>query len=296
MQGLSYEKLSKEIEKYKKQKEDFAELFSFYKDVMAIVFRYREKTDISFNMSEEEIKNLLREGKHLLSVEDITIDKALFDEIKGEIIDVILQKDPSMTEALKRFGELDELGGEKLIKLLHKEGGFTPESLENYITDNSIDEKCGLDTQLILFIIFNTLTPFYMSYAGEASQKTDFALWSEGYCPVCGQKPMMAQIRKEDSARVLECWLCHTQWGFPRLECPFCDNKDHKKLRYFYVDEEKGRRVNVCEKCKSYLKTVHLKELGREVILDVENIFTIQLDSVAQKEGYKPGQDLYLLN
>ncbi len=296
MRELSYEKLSKEIERYSKQKEDYAELFLFYRDVMAIVFRYREKVDVPFNSGGEDLKNLLREGRHLLSVEGISIDAALFEEIKEKIIGVIIQKDPSLTQDLKHLGNLPEMGGENLIKQLHKEGGFTPESLETYFMDNGLYEKCEIDPDLILFIVFTTLAPFYLGYARKALQDTDFSLWSEGFCPVCGQKPMMAKIRKDDSARILECWLCHTEWVFPRLECPFCNNKDHSKLRYFYVDEEKGRRVNVCEKCKSYLKAVFIKEIGREVILDVENIFTIQLDSVAQKEGYKPGQDLFLIN
>ena len=98
----------------------------------------------------------------------------------------------------------------------------------------------------------------------------------------------MAKHRSEDGARVLECWLCHAQWVFPRVECPYCDNKERKKLRFFYLPGDKAHQVHVCEVCKSYLKTVDAKNMKKDVILEVEEIATGQLDLLAEQEGYKP--------
>lgn len=294
MQDFSLDIIDREIERYRKDK-NHEELLDFYRDVMSVQLRYREKAGVSFGIEEEELKNLLREGRYLLSVQKLDINEMLLEEIVEKIIDVISEKGSFKDHSLNNLKSLPELSGNNIAGLINKEGGFTPESMEDYLAEHSSSQS-GVDYEIVSFIAFTALTPFYLDYAGKASRVSDFSLWSEGFCPVCGQKPMMAKLRAEDNARILECWLCHTQWGFPRLECPFCNNRDHQKLRYFYVDEEKERRVNVCERCKSYLKTVSVKEIGREVILDVENIVTIRLDSVAQKEGYKPGQDLYLLN
>jgi len=46
-------------------------------------------------------------------------------------------------------------------------------------------------------------------------------------------------------------------------------------------------RVDVCEKCKRYIKTIDTKEIGEEVIPLIEDIGTLHLDILAQKEGYK---------
>jgi FdhE protein len=148
---------------------------------------------------------------------------------------------------------------------------------------------------MLAFLLFSALTPFYVAVAQSTSEQTDFSLWREGFCPVCGQKPGMAKLRDEDGARILECWLCHTQWQFARLECPFCHNQEFDGLHFFYTDEYPGRRVQLCERCKSYLKTVVVKEVGRNVILELDNIYTIQLDILARREGYRPGEDLAVL-
>ena len=52
----------------------------------------------------------------------------------------------------------------------------------------------------------------------------------------------------------------------------------------------------MCECCRGYLKTAVVKEIGHEVILEIDNILTLQLDSLAWKEGYRPGEELALLN
>lgn len=296
MYDLNLKQLDKEIDRYLNEQADFREMFGFYRDIVSVVLRFREKVNVDFNLEEDEIKNLLREGCHLLSKEKLHVDVAVFEDLRDKITEAISLKDNKTGEILKALWSEPVASGSTMIEALQESGGFTPESLEQYFKDNNLMEKCEESFDLVSFTILSALAPFYLDYARQAAEKTDFSLWSKGYCPVCAQKPLMAKIRKEDSARILECRVCHTNWGFPRLECPFCDNKDHKKMRYFYIDEVKGRRVNVCEKCKNYLKASMIKELGRNVILDLENLATVQLDSVAQEEGYNPGKDFHPLS
>ena len=297
MQNLSWDKLSREIEKNKANQNEYAAILDIYRDVSKIQFGYGEKINVPFNFKEEEeLKKYFRQGNYLLSGDSLEIDWEMFREMMQRIAKVFLKDDQEAEGKIEELTALEALKEENLKPLIREKGGITPESLEKHLIDSGVKEHCRIEPEVIVDICFSALSPFYMDYARKAAEKNDFHLWTNGFCPVCGQKPMMAKLSRENSARVMECWLCHAEWKFPRLECPYCNNRDHEKLGYFFADEEKARRVNVCERCKSYLKAVNLKEIGKEVILDLENILTLHLDNEAQEKGYKPGQDLSLLN
>ena len=75
-----------------------------------------------------------------------------------------------------------------------------------------------------------------------------------------------------------------------RLKCPSCGNDDHETLKYFYTESEgTANRIDVCDKCKRYIKTVDTREISGEIIPIVEDMGTLYLDVLAQKEGYLRG-------
>ena len=125
------------------------------------------------------------------------------------------------------------------------------------------------------------------AYAAGLSQHFDNSVWLKGNCPVCGGEPLMAKLEGETGKRILQCYLCRTEWAFARLECPFCGNSDQDKLRYFYDEEDKSYRVEVCDKCKMYLKTADTRLTEKDVVLFVENLATLHLDIVAKEEGFQ---------
>jgi len=76
--------------------------------------------------------------------------------------------------------------------------------------------------------------------------------------------------------------------------CPFCGNEDHNTLRFFLVEEGSASvkdsfRVDVCDKCKRYVKTLDERKQGNSEKSDLymENLNTVYLDILAQKDGYK---------
>jgi len=122
----------------------------------------------------------------------------------------------------------------------------------------------------------------------------DLENWLEGSCPVCGSHPSIEKLRRDDGKRIMRCGFCGTEWHFKRIMCPFCANDDHNSLRYFFVEEgpSKGRnafRVDVCDKCKTYIKTLDERKLpeSEKVDLYLENMNTIYLDILAQNDGYQ---------
>src|SRR5262249_62324329 len=83
------------------------------------------------------------------------------------------------------------------------------------------------------------------------------ATWSQGYCPLCGAWPTLAEARGLEGARQLRCGRCGGDWRFDWLRCPFCGNGEHTALGGL-VSEAAGdmRKVETCLRCRAYLKTV----------------------------------------
>ena len=45
---------------------------------------------------------------------------------------------------------------------------------------------------------------------------------------------------------------------------------------------------NVCDRCKNYLKAIDLRQAKSEVLLPLERLYTLDIDSQAQQYGYHP--------
>jgi len=138
------------------------------------------------------------------------------------------------------------------------------------------------------FLITAALAPFLQRAAERVRPHIRQDLWRRGTCPVCGGRPDLAVLDQESGARHLLCSRCDTQWAFSRLECPFCDNRDAEQLAY-YVGDQPGYRLYVCEVCRGYLKTLDLRERGGEVVPTIERVVTVGMDLAAAQAGYLTG-------
>ena len=123
--------------------------------------------------------------------------------------------------------------------------------------------------------------------AAQHPTGAESAAWSEGYCPVCGAWPTLAEFRGIERKRWLRCGRCGTAWEFAWLRCVFCGETDHRPLGYLAPEEgETTRKVELCYTCEGYLKaepTVSaLPWWG--VLLD--DAATVALDVAALDRGY----------
>jgi len=106
-------------------------------------------------------------------------------------------------------------------------------------------------------------------------------------CPFCKRKPGMGVLRPlgDGGQRSLVCSFCLAEWEFRRIVCPGCGEENHAKLPVYTAEELKHVRVEGCDSCKSYIKTVDLTKSGlAEPIVD--EMASIPLDLWAQKQGY----------
>lgn len=120
-----------------------------------------------------------------------------------------------------------------------------------------------------------------------AEQLPAAAAWWEGYCPVCGAWPALAEFRGLERKRWLRCGRCATGWEVQWLRCPYCDETDHTSLGYLAPEEgETTRKIEVCDRCKGYVKaepTVRSLEPW-EIVLD--DLAMVPLEVAALDRGY----------
>jgi len=112
--------------------------------------------------------------------------------------------------------------------------------------------------------------------------------YAGGFCPVCGGKPQLGVLRPEGEGgkRLLLCSCCSTEWDFRRILCPHCAEEDHRKLPRFSADDFPHVRVEACDTCKRYLKSVDLTVNGLAIPV-VDEIAAASLDLWAAEHGYQ---------
>jgi FdhE protein len=106
-------------------------------------------------------------------------------------------------------------------------------------------------------------------------------------CPVCNRKPGLGVLRPlgDGGQRSLVCSFCLAEWEFRRIVCPGCGEEDHAKLPVYTAEEMKHVRVEACDSCRTYIKTVDMTKSGRAEPV-VDELAAIPLDLWAQKQGY----------
>ena len=120
-----------------------------------------------------------------------------------------------------------------------------------------------------------------------ATQQMQSADSSASVCPVCGARPQVAVLRPEGDGgkRFLVCSFCSTEWEFRRILCPVCGEVDHQKLPRYSAEDFAAVRVEACDTCKYYLKSVDMTVDGLAVPL-VDEIATASLDIWAVEHGF----------
>lgn len=106
-------------------------------------------------------------------------------------------------------------------------------------------------------------------------------------CPFCNRRAGFGVLRQmgDGAARSLICSFCLTEWEFRRLVCPACGEENDQKLPVFTASEFDYIRLEGCESCKTYIKTIDLTKNGRAEPL-VDEMAAVPLDLWAQEHGY----------
>jgi FdhE protein len=120
--------------------------------------------------------------------------------------------------------------------------------------------------------------------------------YSRPVCPYCGRKPVCGVLRPEgDGAkRSLICSFCSTEWEYRRLVCPACEQEDVHRLPVFTAESFPHIRIEACDVCHAFIKTIDLTKDGRAIPV-VDEIASLPLTLWAEEKGYKKLQRNLLL-
>ena len=106
-------------------------------------------------------------------------------------------------------------------------------------------------------------------------------------CPLCGSRPLMGVLRVEGDSgkRFLLCSFCSQEWEFRRIHCPTCGEEAEGKLPVYVAEQLPHIRVEACDTCKFYVRTVDLTKDGHAIPL-VDDLAAIPLTLWAHEHGY----------
>ena len=130
---------------------------------------------------------------------------------------------------------------------------------------------------------------FLQSYAELVRERSGKQLgsWTPRVCPFCLHKPGSGVLRPlgDGGQRFLVCSFCSGEWEFRRILCAGCGEENELKLPVYAAQEFDHVRVECCDSCRCYIKTVDLTRNGLADPM-VDEIASIPLDLWAQGRGY----------
>jgi formate dehydrogenase accessory protein FdhE len=255
-------------------------------EIRAAKSAFLAKHQDNVEIQEAEIQKRKNENKPLLDIQTLKIKDELLDGLYQVYSPILTKYGVFSQKETKKFpGDKEDLNLSQLT------GFILSGDFQNL---KSLSTRYQLGTDSLLFIGLNLSQAVLELYAQKLKPMVDQENWLKGICPVCGNFPIMERLRREDGKRMLWCGFCGTQWHHKRIMCPFCGNEDHNSLRYFFTEgdsssHENPFRVDVCDKCKRYIKTVDERKLPEGEVPDfpLDHIKTIYLDILAQKDGYQ---------
>jgi len=113
------------------------------------------------------------------------------------------------------------------------------------------------------------------------------AAWAEDYCPICGDWPALAETRGLDGQRRLRCGRCGGDWRTEGLRCPFCGERGHENLGSLVSEGPEQQTVDVCERCRHYIKALTVLVPIRPEDVFLQDLATLVLDVIALERGYR---------
>jgi FdhE protein len=273
------EKLRKRIQQIKKKRPGYGAMLDFYLKVRETEEKAKAVLKIEPIRLRKGWKDLLtKEGFPLLEKKDFPLDTESSVSLFQSLCRIGSETNPTMAEQVKKIQEAIENNKLDIKKLLKE--GFQDQKIE------AIANQLELDKKIFLFLIHNSVRPSIGASVEQLLHEINTDTWGKSSCPICGSLPHLSLLKEEVGKRYLLCSYCGHSWRTDRLSCPFCNNKEQESLHYFYGEGEKVYRIDLCDKCHQYIKTIDTRTIGDED-MTLEDLATLHLDLLASEKGYK---------
>ena len=111
--------------------------------------------------------------------------------------------------------------------------------------------------------------------------------WREGFCPLCGAWPALAEARGLERSRRLRCARCGGDWDTDWLRCPYCRNREHARLGSLVTGAALDTlKLETCEACHGYVKTLTTLQATPPEGVALLDLATVELDLAGIEHGY----------
>lgn len=225
----------------------------------------------------------LLSGEPLVTLVSPVFEPALFADTVGELADLLhkFRGDEAPAKLAAAVRGADTGARQALVSAVTGQG-----------TLGDWADAHGVDSGLLTTLCSLALQPFMARFAQAVTAEAPIAMWRQNYCPCCGSSPDVCRI-DPDNLRFLHCPQCDTQWEHHRLTCAICDTDDIKQVRLLTVETLEPWRVECCDNCGGYIKTLDQRHGGQlampKVDLYLEDARTLGLNVLAEQEGFRQG-------
>ena len=276
-------KLNRKIEQLKKKSYISAELIDLLDGVSHLQLKAYAEAEVDLPPdSQLPPAEALYQGVSLVAREDFPFDPIQAEKLFSELLKLLETSGGTLAQ------------GAKVVRKALKDGELTPADLFRRFLDDdtrffaAFAERTPEAPKTLPFLVFAAMSPSIEAAADRLAGKLpEIKVSPVGTCPVCGSLPLISSLEQKEGFRHATCSFCRHHYRIKRISCPICGEDDQKKLTFFTVDEEPGFRVDVCETCKSYIKTIDFRELDRVALPVLDDLDSLALDYVAAGQGYK---------
>jgi FdhE protein len=284
--GKELGKLRKRAQQLKEKRSGYGEILDFYVKIREVQVKVRTTLKRDPIKLKKGWKDLLdKEGFSLIQKEDFPLDIAASIKLFHSLCRIGQKANPHMAEQVDKISKALTDRKIDLEKLF--EGGAKEQEVEHFAAE------LGLDVKVFSFLIQNSTKPSIEAGMEQLRGELDSETWLKGHCPVCGSLPSLSLLKGEGGKRHSLCSYCGYQWRIGRLSCAVCGNKEQESLKLFYGEGEEAYRIDLCDNCHHYIKTIDYRTLD-ESDPCLEDLATLHLDLLASQKGYKrPAPNLW---
>jgi FdhE protein len=273
------ELISKILNKLAGEKEPLPVYLQLYKDVLTTINKGFISSKLSVNTPDQsDLTKSIEEGKPYLDITTMDIDYASVINLFSELVEVI--------EQYIKLTENDRISINDLLTDIDNMRMASVNWFNNTSEFKNPQKPQAKSDNAVYTLLHGSLYPILFTYSDNLQQYIPQRLWYKHYCPICGGKPDFSYLDNATGSRWMVCSRCDTNWLFFRLVCPFCNNKDMENLAY-YKSADSPYRLYVCDNCRHYIKCIDLRSLDKEVLLPLERVLSISLDSQAAQYNYE---------
>lgn len=284
---VSSEHIKTAIKEMRIKKPGLEEMLNLYEQIF--ILQEKAKSGISFpefSISDEILAVKIKEKFPLVNISQFQLDYKTSETLLLNIIEIMSNKEIKENEIANAMKLLSSLIGDDKISTRELFDSFIKEDESNF---EIIEEKHQINKEILGFLVFNSLKPSITAFSEKISEYLKDVEWEKGYCPICGSMPELSVFEK-DGKRFLICGFCSHKWASKRIYCPFCENINHDTLQYFSIDDEEEYRVDACDNCKCYIKTINIEQTTRKIYLPLESHTTLYINAKFDEMGYTSGQ------